>query len=533
MPCDDAPEEAFAPTGYGAQVKSTEPGEIIAGGRSRLAAASIALSVVIAIVFGFMNLAPLEPPVPMGMANVVAALCVLLCLAVVVFTRTDMKSERLLDIAFSFEVAGALGIALAEALATHPRAGVRGVSWVCLWIALFPLVVPTTPGRTLSAAMTSATMGLIAIYLAVAMGVPRPSFSLTIYLIAPNFGAAGLAVLFSRVIYRLGTDARRARELGSYQLVELLGRGGMGEVWRAKHRMLARPAAIKLVTPEALGGKNKDELSVLKRFEREARATAMLSSLNTIHIYDFGRTADGTLYYVMELLDGVDLETLVEQTGPLPPERVVFLLRQVCASLAEAHSSGLIHRDIKPANIYVCRLGDRHDCVKVLDFGIVAIRDDAEGATAATRLTGENAIAGTPAYMAPETVTDADKVDHRVDIYALGCVAYWLVTGELVFDGETAVKIIFGHMEETPVPPQERMGSSLPDGLQELILDCLAKSPNDRPSSAAEIADRLDAIVLADPWTEARAKKWWKGRPMPSREPVRSEHQKRDTIFKV
>lgn len=515
-------------------VSTRETTEIVAGGRSRLTATAIALILVMGIVFGVMNVSPMGKPAAMGMANVVAAATAALSLGVIGLVRS--RVSRLLDVALAFEVLGALGIALAEALATYaPDVSVRGVSWVCLWIALFPLVVPTTPGRTLMAAMASAAMGLVAIYIAAALGVPRPSFGTTLYLVTPNFGAAGLALLFSRIIHQLGTDARRARELGSYRLVELLGRGGMGEVWRAKHRMLARPAAIKLVKAEALGGKGTDRARVLKRFEREARATAMLSSLNTIHIYDFGRTDDGTLYYVMELLDGIDLETLVEQTGPLPPERAMHVLRQICSSLAEAHDSGLIHRDIKPANIYLCRLGERCDCVKVLDFGIVAIRDD-DATANPTRLTGDNAIAGTPAYMAPEVVTDAEHVDHRVDLYALGCVAYWLITGELVFEGETAVKIIFGHMEEEPIPPGERAGVALPDGLETLILACLEKRPDDRPQSAMEIAERLDAIDLDVRWTPARAQAWWDDHPVPTfRSPSRdeTEHRERDTVVKA
>jgi serine/threonine-protein kinase len=303
----------------------------------------------------------------------------------------------------------------------------------------------------------------------------------------------------------------------------------MGEVWRARHRMLAQPAAIKLLGPEALGGRASERIR--KRFEREARATAMLSSPNTIRLYDFGRTEDGTLYYVMELLDGIDLETLVSEHGPVSAERAIYLLRQVCDSLAEAHNGGLVHRDIKPANIYICRQGTQHDRVKVLDFGLVALREDRS--SAGTRLTAEDHITGTPAYMAPETVTGDHPVDHRADIYALGCVAYWLVTGELVFDGDTAVKILYGHVERAPVPPTKRTGVKLPRGFEELILECLRKDPGERPRSAAAIAERLDAHVLADPWNERRASEWWAGRQVASRLPGPSIRQPRDTIVKV
>ncbi len=514
------------------------------GGRARrLAAASLACALVIGIVFGFMNLAPLGQTTNFAPANAVAVGCVLLCLTMFALTRAGLSTRLLADLGLGFEVLGALGIALAEGLATfHPEGRVRGVSWVCLWIALFPLVVPSSPGRTLVASMASATMGLVAIHVAVLLGVPRPSFALTLYLVTPNFGAAGLAMLFSRIIHQLGRDARKAREMGSYRLIELLGRGGMGEVWRAEHRMLARPAAIKLLSPDALGGRGRggrekqmDRARVLKRFEREARATSMLSSQSTIVLYDFGRTKDGSLYYVMELLDGIDLEALVERHGALDPARAIHLLRQICASLAEAHDSGLIHRDIKPANIYVCRLGTEHDRVKVLDFGIVALRDDAKpsGAPGSNRLTGDNAIAGTPAYLAPETVTRSEPIDHRVDLYALGCVAYWMVTGELVFEGETAVKVIFGHLESEPVAPSVRAGVALPPGLDRLILDCLAKSPSDRPATAHDVASRLDAIPLARPWTPSAAATWWAEHPPPAAPPPKSTRRARDTIIKL
>jgi serine/threonine-protein kinase len=428
-------------------------------------------------------------------------------------------------------VVGSFGIALAETLATYqPDRQVRGISWVCLWIALFPLLVPSTPGRTLAVAFTSALMGWFALHAAALLGVPLPAIGIVLYLIMPNFAAAALAVLFSRLIHRLGRDAHRARQLGSYQLIEPLGHGGMGEVWRARHRMLAQPAAIKLLSAEALGGKARSE-RIRKRFEREARATAMLSSPSTIRIYDFGRTEDGTLYYVMELLDGIDLETLVAEHGPVSPERAIFLLRQVCDSLAEAHASGLVHRDIKPANIYVCRLGTHYDRVKVLDFGLVALREDRSGE--GTRLTADDHITGTPAYMAPETVTGDHAVDHRADIYALGCVAYWLVTGELVFEGDTAVKILYGHVERAPLAPSKKTKAILPLGFDELVLDCLRKDPAARPESAAGVADRLEAIDLGDPWNQRRAAAWWEGRAVVSRLPAPSRRKPRDTVVKA
>jgi serine/threonine-protein kinase len=288
-----------------------------------------------------------------------------------------------------------------------------------------------------------------------------------VYLVAPNFVAAGLAVVCSQVIEKLGADVRRAREMGSYRLVELLGTGGMGEVWRARHRMLAREAAIKLVSPKALGKKDKvDTDGLVRRFEREARATAMLTSPHTIHIYDFGRTADGTLFYAMELLAGMDLETMVRDHGPVLPERAIHFLRQICESLAEAHESGLVHRDVKPANLFACRVGREHDFIKVLDFGIVALRapDDSHS----TRLT-----------------------------------------------------------------ESERTKLEIPAGLDRLILDCLAKDPAKRPASAAAVADRLDAIPLADRWNRARAAEWWLSHEPCAPVAEESRHRSGNTIAKA
>jgi serine/threonine-protein kinase len=283
----------------------------------------------------------------------------------------------------------------------------------------------------------------------------------------------------------------------------------MGEVWRAEHRMLARPAAIKIVMPQTLEASGTEAQTLYRRFEREARATARLSSLHTIEIYDFGRTDAGALYYVMELLDGTDLETMVQRHGPLSPARTVFLLEQVCESLAEAHESGLVHRDVKPANIYVCRLGTLYDRVKVLDFGLVAVR----GALGdhATRLTAEGSVTGTPAYMAPEVATGEQDPDERVDIYALGCVAYWMLTGTLVFEGGNPIKMLYAHASKQPEPPSTRVGHAIATDLEQLVLQCLAKDPADRPGSVRALGRQIAACRVGT-WTDADAEAWWRDR---------------------
>ncbi len=289
--------------------------------------------------------------------------------------------------------------------------------------------------------------------------------------------------------------------MGSYRLEELLGRGGMGEVWKASHRLLARPAAVKLIRIDP----GADSRELLRRFEREARATAALRSPHTVDVYDYGTTEDGTFYYVMELLEGYDLETLVNRFGRLPPGRAVYLLEQACHSLAEAHEGGLIHRDVKPANIYVCRYGIDADFVKLLDFGLV--KNPVADARGSVTMTG--VIAGTPGYMSPEMGLGSPDVDWRTDIYALGCVAYWLVTGRRVFEEGPPMQVLMDHVQKTPVPPSQRVEGGLPAELDRVILACLEKDPNNRPQTARELAERLRAVSLDERWTEETARRWW------------------------
>jgi eukaryotic-like serine/threonine-protein kinase len=320
-----------------------------------------------------------------------------------------------------------------------------------------------------------------------------------------------LATITSRVTYGLRRQVAEATELGQYVLEEKIGGGGMGEVWRARHRLLIRPAAIKLIRPQMSG----DPEQLLRRFEREARATAALKSPHTVQLYDFGATEDGRLYYVMELLDGLDLDTLVKQYGPLPAERVVHILRQVCSSLQDAHGNGLVHRDIKPANVVVSRAGTTFDFAKVLDFGLVKL-DTARVEDDAVKLSSEDSVSGTPAFMAPEVVLGVADTDHRVDLYALGCVAYWLLTGKLIFQGRNAVEVMFHHAHMPPPRPSTRSELPIPAPLEELIMGCLEKEPARRPTSAEAVSTRLDAVPLESAWTVERAERWWAmHRPLP------------------
>ena len=316
----------------------------------------------------------------------------------------------------------------------------------------------------------------------------------------------------ARVVYGLGREVVAARRLGSYHLEERLGQGGMGEVWRARHRMLARPAAIKLIRPSltanAPGGASTE---ALRRFEREAQVTARLRSPHTVELFDFGVADDGAFYFVMELLEGLDADALVRRSGPIPAERAIHLLRQVCHSLSEAESCGLVHRDIKPANIFLCRYGEEYDFVKVLDFGIVkAVSDDrAENDQANTELTRENVVRGTPAFIAPEQALGGSNVDTRADIYSTECVAYWLLTGQLVFAADTPMGLLLHHARTAPTPPSLRAELPIPAALDRLVLSCLAKDPSQRPQSAKELSSRLAEIDVLSPWTEERARDWW------------------------
>jgi serine/threonine-protein kinase len=271
--------------------------------------------------------------------------------------------------------------------------------------------------------------------------------------------------------------------------------------------MLTRPAAIKLIRPSVAGnGHGGVSAEAMRRFQREAEVIARLRSPHTVELFDFGMADDGAFYYVMELLEGLDADSLVRRFGPIPPERVIYLLRQVCHSLSEAQSCGLVHRDIKPANIYLCHYGEEYDFVKVLDFGIVgAVRDTPGGNV--TR-TGENAVRGTPAFIAPEQVTGG-QVDGRADIYATGCLAYWFLTGELVFTADTQMALLLKHVQAPPPPPSSRTDRPIPPGLENLVLSCLAKDPAQRPQSARELSSRLAQLEGAAAWTQDRAREWW------------------------
>ncbi|MBP9946059.1 MAG: serine/threonine protein kinase, partial [Vicinamibacteria bacterium] len=381
------------------------------------------------------------------------------------------------------------------------------ISWIGPIMLIFAALLPTTTPKTVLAGLLSASMNPLGMILGKASGhFDYPSLVTPFLMHYPDYLLIPVAVVISRVVTGLGLQVAKAREMGSYELGERIGRGAMGEVYRAKHRMFARPAAIKLIRPDAVTpGDTEGALLAVKRFRREAEAAACLRSPHTVALYDFGVTADQTLYFVMELLDGMDLQAMVAAHGPLPADRVIYLLRQVCDSLDEAHASGLVHRDIKPANIHVGRVGLKHDFVKVLDFGLVKSLDS--GGMIDSQTTQDGLTPGTPAYMAPEAVR-GEPLDGRADIYALGCVAYFMLTGKMVFEADTGLKMIASHLQSKPVPPSRRAGVSVPPALEDLLMRCLEKDPEKRPAGADEVGLALKSMAV-DPWTQAEAMAWW------------------------
>jgi eukaryotic-like serine/threonine-protein kinase len=431
-------------------------------------------------------------------------------------SRPGIPARLKLYTALGFEVLGSLGIAVAEyqSITAPIRQGNLGtvgfgLSWVAAFVLLFSVVVPMPPRiMLLSTTLSVATVPLVyAAGVALGVNLPLGPSEFFFALVFPYLIIIIMAYVGSRIVYRLGAAVREAREMGSYRLVQRLGAGGMGEVWRAQHRMLARPAAIKLIRPEILGVRDPGSRDLLlRRFEREAQATALMCSAHTLALYDFGVADDGTFYYVSELLDGFDLDQLVRQFGPVPAERAVHFLRQICDSLAEAHEAGLIHRDIKPANVYACLYGREVDFIKVLDFGLVKRRPTDAGAG---DLTEEEGPSGTPAFMSPEQALGNGPVDARSDLYAVGGVAYWLLTGTLVFKGGTPMETLVMHVHRNPEPPSHRTELAIPPALEEIVLDCLAKNPGDRPQTADQLAARLATVPLTPGWSDSRAREWW------------------------
>jgi eukaryotic-like serine/threonine-protein kinase len=498
------------------------PEDILADAVRRLRLVCVVWMVLwgVAIIFNLFYTPWLHLPVSQfviwsNAADVMAAGCILVSALVYHYApRACRRPETFVHLAIAYEVVLALAIGVINQW--EPKVLVGRLSWICALILLYPMIVPMAPRKVLIGSLLAASMDPVGLLVAWARGLELPAFSTLAWAYFPNYICAGLAVIPSQVLSRLSHKVSRAREMGSYRLGALIGKGGMGEVWQARHRFLARPAAIKLIRTEQISGANSQAMRLaLQRFRREAEAAASLRSPHTIQLYDFGEMDDHRFYLVMEMLEGIDLESLVHRFGPQRPGRVIHILRQACQSLAEAHSTGLVHRDIKPSNLYLSRLGLEYDFVKVLDFGLV--KHETASASAETLVTAPEMAAGTPAYMPPEVVT-GEPIDGRLDLYGLGCVGYFLLTGGLVFEADNSIRMIGEHLRTVPVPPSLRCGRPIPEDLDQVILACLAKQPADRPASA-EVLERSLAAIESDPWSQEEARAWWRSYMGQSLEP--------------
>lgn len=383
---------------------------------------------------------------------------------------------------------------------------VKYVYWSawCVVILIYGIFVPNTWKRGAAAMIPIACLPFV---IPAILSWWSPDLSRILAeekLVAPipiPFFAALVGVYGTHIINSARREAFKSRQFGQYRLLEKLGSGGMGEVYKAEHVLLKRPCAMKLIKPE-----NEADKTATLKFEKEVKATAKLTHWNTIEIYDYGHTEDGTFYYVMELLPGLSLDELVARHGPLPPGRVVHLLRQVCGALNEAHSVGLIHRDIKPANIFVAQRGGVFDVAKLLDFGLVKERT---AVSADASDSGYGTFSGTPQYMSPEQASAYEDVDGRADLYALGAVAYFLLTGKPPFSGENVVGLIAAHAMQQVAPPSSII-DGIPEDLEQVVMRCLAKKPSDRFEDANSLAKALAACKCATQWTDQDAATWWR-----------------------
>jgi len=416
--------------------------------------------------------------------------------------RLSMRAVRALDLGglivgcALFAVMAFYIVRLRQSLGGSPTIGLYAGLLACAnTVMARAIFVPSTGWRTL-------WTGIVALFPLVPASVLASGDAVTVVNIATwSALSLSIATVGSRVIYGLRVEAARVRRLGQYTLEEKIGAGGMGVVYRARHAMLRRPTAIKLLPPDRAGEAN------LARFEREVQLTAQLSHPNTVAIYDYGRTPDNVFYYAMEYLDGINLDDLVTRYGAQPPGRVISILDQVCGALIEAHGRGLVHRDIKPANIILTERGGEPDVAKVVDFGLVKpLTPEGPELTAST----SSVLTGTPLYMSPEALSAPDTADARSDLYALGAVGYFLLTGQPVFAGRSVFEIVGHHLHTQPVPPSQRTTHPVPPDLEAVILRCLHKRTAERPQNARVLRDELRRSVTSRSWSAEDATMWWR-----------------------
>jgi eukaryotic-like serine/threonine-protein kinase len=451
---------------------------------------------------------PPATPVTLGLQFLSLAVCLIAAGLVLILAR-PRPAHTVQVLNHGFAVMVSLAMAIAEvALAPELGHGRWGVSGIGIWIVLVPLLSPASPRATLAVALACASAVPLVYLAGRVLGQPAQSGPSLFAWIFPLYFCAGLAVVAATSLHRyrqaLAAARRALHELGQYQLIRLLGQGGMGEVWLARHRLLQRSAAIKFIVPaQSTAGTRR--LALTAQFEAEASAIARLSSVHTVTLYDYGLSEEGEWYYVMELLDGIDLQAAVERWGPMPDWRVVRLLAQTCRSLAEAHAQGLVHRDIKPGNLMLCRIGDEVDMVKVVDFGLVGL---GAGTVGEVGPEGASGWVGSTGYVAPEVLLGTGPGDARVDLYALGCVAWYLLTGQTVYPEASSVQ------EEcvlhcTQAPSGVLAATGADPGLVTLILALLAKRPDERPATATIVRQRLLGLPCAGGFSDELVLPWW------------------------
>lgn len=489
------------------------PPKLRASAAKRICVLSVFVAVLVVAVQLFQQMAqPALAPVLADTTNRLVTLsAVLMAAGLWALSRYRLvPASTLIAFGMVFEVLVAFTISMTETtLPMVPGDPVLGMSTLAPWIFAVGILIPNRPIWTLVTALAAASTWPAAY--AINAGrfdfEPLPWGQLLAWP-TMNYLVAILAYLIGRWTYGTAIAAQFAQDLGSYRLESLVGQGGMGEVWKASHRMLARAAAIKLVKPalSATSSARQNEVAV-KRFRREANIIAQLQSPHTVYLYDFGIAQDGRFYYVMELLDGVSLQELVASFGPLPGARVRTILRQMCRSLGEAHHMGLVHRDLKPSNIMLCKLAQSYDFIKVLDFGLAKSFGPARHEETSL-LTMEGAATGTPAYMAPEIALGETHIDGRADIYSLGCVAYFLLTGSLVFTDSNPMTMALKHVQAQPDPVSIRTEIPVDPALEAIVMQCLEKKPENRPASAAVLIEMLERCNLPQ-WTEQHAADWW------------------------